>query len=203
MCLLLEYPATFFNEHIQLINELLKQMSPIRSDHKEMDILQPLVHKDNVDIFNILAELCPGLLQRAISLIDTNKINIYISKNSKRRFYTVDASQDRRTTYLVMKNFCSCHSYIENVINYKREFTCKHELACLLFSSLYIGYEHEEICIKEEACHCTLVPSNFNIYIISDYEFSRKLCIELNNIFLELNTFNDYILEDNDIIKTQ
>ncbi|KAL7066652.1 hypothetical protein ACR3K2_29230 [Cryptosporidium serpentis] len=201
MCLLLEYPATFFNEHIQLINELLRQISPIRSDYKEVDVLQLLVYKDNIDIFNILAELCPGLLQRAISLIDTNKINVYISKNSRRRFYTVDASQDRRTTYLVMKHFCSCHSYIENVINYKREFTCKHELACLLFSSLYIGCEHEETCIKEETCHCTLVPNSLNIYIISDYEFSRKLCIELNYIFLELNTFNNHILKSDHIIK--
>lgn len=93
----------------------------------------------NLGILLAISEMCPGLVDKAISLIDHGKIRVYIERTSHRRLYLMETTtKGQDTSYLVMRHFCTCRSYIDKVVLQKKEITCKHELAYYLLDSMYI-----------------------------------------------------------------
>ncbi|OII70956.1 uncharacterized protein cubi_03254 [Cryptosporidium ubiquitum] len=140
MSYMLKYCSIRNQDHINSLLSLVGELRPVNkrpdiqqkdNTHSKMDL--------NLGILKTISEICPGLVEKAISLIDYGKINVYIERRSHRRFYIMEATtKGQDINYLVMKHFCTCHSYIDKVVLQKKEITCKHELAYYLIDSMYI-----------------------------------------------------------------
>ncbi|KAH8583094.1 uncharacterized protein ELE39_000037 [Cryptosporidium sp. chipmunk genotype I] len=141
MSYMLKYCTIRNQDHINSFLCLVSELKPV---NKKLDF-QLDDHKNssmdfNLRILQTISEICPGLVEKAISLVDHGKINVYIERKSHRRFYIMEATtKGQDMSYLVMRHFCTCHSYIEKVVLQKKEITCKHELAYYLLDSMYIS----------------------------------------------------------------
>ncbi|KAJ1608642.1 hypothetical protein OJ253_1872 [Cryptosporidium canis] len=140
MSYILKYCSIRSQDHINSLMCLVRELKPVDSELKlkPKDGLQ-LNMDFNLRILHTISEICPGLVEKAISLIDYGKVSVYIERKSCRRLYLMDtASKGQDMSYLVMRHFCTCRSYIDKVVLQKKEITCKHELAYYLLDSMYV-----------------------------------------------------------------
>ncbi|XP_667164.1 hypothetical protein [Cryptosporidium hominis TU502] len=141
MSCMLKYCTIKNQDHINSLLCLVSELKPVnaRLDF-QLEDHENSIMDFNLKILQTISEIYPGLVEKAISLIDHGKIDVYIERKSCRRFYIMEATtKGQDMSYLVMRHFCTCHSYIDKVVLQKKEITCKHELAYYLLDSMYIS----------------------------------------------------------------
>ncbi|KAF7456790.1 Zinc finger SWIM-type domain-containing protein [Cryptosporidium felis] len=203
MSSMLKYSFVKNHDHLNSLLGLIKEFKPIGdlSSQTLEDISSDLNH--NLGITKIISEICPTLLEKAISLIDNTKINVYIEVNSRRRFYIMGATKEDDLNYLVMRHFCTCRSFIDKVVLQKKEITCKHELAYYIIDSIYVS----DICSKltleyksdgirgkgdceERVFSISTINPLIKIYLISEREFSETYLDYSSRFLVENNLLN-------------
>lgn len=94
----------------------------------------------NLMLLKEVIEASPKLLKRACEVIHSGQIAKVVFAPNQREtsqcFYSIP-SIDGTKQYLIIKGFCSCYQFAENVLVRESAFTCKHELACIILE--YMG----------------------------------------------------------------
>ncbi|KAK6588551.1 hypothetical protein RS030_4527 [Cryptosporidium xiaoi] len=168
------------------------------NDINDVDLMKKnTVNKNNIvldwnmKILKTISELCPSIFSKAISLLDNGVINIFIEINTNRRFYIVEnKNKTRELSYIVMRHFCSCRSYINKVVIRKSDFTCKHELACSIIDAIYIS----NINNKESNVSNFSILNNklIKVIILNEYDYSEKYLNYISDFFIDNGTFKSY-----------
>ncbi|KAH8738517.1 hypothetical protein FG386_001899 [Cryptosporidium ryanae] len=145
----------------------------------------------NMKVLNMISELCPGVFSKAMSLIDNGTIYVFIEINTNRRFYIVEnMNKTGELSYLVMRHFCTCSSYINKVVIQKSDFTCKHELACSIIDAIYISNINNN---RENDNKNFLILKNksIRVVILNEYEYSEKYLDYISNFLIDNGTFRN------------
>ncbi|KAH7650123.1 hypothetical protein FG379_003203 [Cryptosporidium bovis] len=147
----------------------------------------------NMKILKTISELCPSIFSKAISLLDNGMINIFVEINTNRRFYIVENKNKNKTreiSYIVMRHFCSCRSYIDKVVIQKSDFTCKHELACSIIDAIYIPNINNK---KSNASNFSILNNKLiKVIILNEYDYSEKYLNYISDFFIDNGTFKSY-----------
>ncbi|KAL1520167.1 hypothetical protein AB1Y20_023637 [Prymnesium parvum] len=78
--------------------------------------------------------LCPGSVGGAAEILDHRTVTRCVARESRREFFTVDATSKR--THCTLPGFCTCCAYCYQVVARPDALLCKHELAVRLASAL-------------------------------------------------------------------
>lgn len=157
MSQMLKYCSIGSQDHMSSLLSLVRELRPLGGvggacvEHGEDGSSRSSVDA-NLGILQAISEMCPGLVDKAISLIDRGRICVYIERASRRRLCLMETTtKGQDASYLVMRHFCTCRSYIDKVVLQKKEITCKHELAYYLLDSMYVSGVVGSLSLDEHA----------------------------------------------------